>query len=102
MINNELKNDVQEIKRRIDKSGQYIDYLLLSNTASAYQLNENMDDLLAEMENGCIIARTILEKHRPLIPDKKDSGKLKLFNDITGSVELTPEMWVHIKSQIYL
>ena len=97
ICNDSFYDELQAVSERLLKANKHAIRLMNDQTITDERINDEMDDLMVEMENGCIAARRILEKYRPLIPLEQRGGKLKTFEDIIGSVEVTPEMRVHIK-----
>ena len=91
------KQDVQYVQERLIKAVQFASRLLMNTASSDAQMSENIDGLLDAMERGTITARTILENHCPQIDFEKGKATQNTANDIVGEVEITPEMWVHIK-----
>ena len=93
----DFKKDIQYVQERIIKAVQFASRLLMSSSDSENQTVENIDGLLDSMERGTITARTMLEKYRPQIPFKKGGSVQKTIENVTGEIEITSEMWVHIK-----
>ena len=93
----DYKKDVQYVQERLIKAVQFASRLLMNTASSDAQTSEHIDGLLDAMEHGTITARTILEKYRPQIPFERGGAERKLIENVVGEIEITSEMWVHIK-----
>lgn len=84
-----LQNDTIKVMQCLSRL-----LMIANNTRGA--IERGIDDYLYELENLCLKSRTVLEEYRP----KKDYREMLYetgqISNVTGSIEVTFEGWIHI------
>lgn len=92
-----LKNELKYVQEKLIHSIQAISKVSMSDSISEQVLDKRLGDVTDTVEAACVTVRCVIEKYRIMKPVNENYKKEKIIPDVTGSIEVTANGWVHIK-----
>ena len=91
-----FKETLSDLQNDTVKVMQCLSRLLMSNSESKVVVEKKIDDYLCELENLCVKSRGVLDGFRMSGEVSEDYIPDKNLAEVTGSIEVTHDGWLHI------
>ena len=93
----ELKPVVSDLQMGTVKVMQGLSRLLMSNSNSQSVIEKGIDDYMFELETLCVKSRNMLEGFKMNEASVKPFEPESFLTEISGSIDVTTEGWLHIR-----
>lgn len=93
---NELKKTLSDLQADTVKVMQCLSRLLMSESESQAVIEKKIDDYLFEIESLCVKSRNVLDEFKMSGDISEEYMPDKNLADITGSIDVTHNGWLHI------